>query len=439
MSKLPEVSVKVRNTIDPELVMSNKMLQEVMITFEREIKKGLKKSTHRSAETKCFVTFVQDLPNGTERGKVLALDLGGTNFRVLLIHLKGEDDYEFESKIFAIPQGLMLGSGVELFDHIAKCLAEFANELNIQDEVLPLGFTFSFPCQQIGLTKGLLIKWTKGFNCEGVVDKNVVELLEDAIRRRNVSKLERLVMRVNFFLLNLQDIKILVCAILNDTTGTLMSCAWKYHNCKIGVILGTGSNACYVERVQNAEFFDKPGKTDDEKVIINIEWGAFGDYGSLETIRTSYDREIDHTSINPGNQLFEKMLSGMYLGELVRLVLVKLAINGLLFGGKLSTELKTPNQFFTKFVSEIESEPTESIQITRDILTDIGIPNASDQDCVDVRYVCESITRRAAHLVSAALATLILKMGDPDITIGVDGSVYRFHPMFHDLVCNLTK
>lgn len=199
MSKLPEVSVKVRNTIDPELVMSNKTLQEVMIKFEREIKKGLKKSTHRSAETKCFVTFVQDLPNGTERGKVLALDLGGTNFRVLLIHLKGEDDYEFESKIFAIPQGLMLGSGVELFDHIAKCLAEFANELNIQDEVLPLGFTFSFPCQQIGLTKGLLIKWTKGFNCEGVVDKNVVELLEDAIRRRNVSKLERLVIRDNNF------------------------------------------------------------------------------------------------------------------------------------------------------------------------------------------------------------------------------------------------
>lgn len=204
MSQLPKVSLKVRNTIDPELVMSNKILQEVMIKFEREIKKGLKKSTHRSAETKCFVTFVQDLPNGTERGKVLALDLGGTNFRVLLIHLKGEDDYEFESKIFAIPQSIMLGSGEELFDHIAKCLAEFAHELNIQDEVLPLGFTFSFPCQQIGLTKGLLIKWTKGFNCQGVVDKNVVELLEDAIRRRNVSEFERLDIRDNFFFLILR-------------------------------------------------------------------------------------------------------------------------------------------------------------------------------------------------------------------------------------------
>lgn len=213
-----------------------------------------------------------------------------------------------------------------------------------------------------------------------------------------------------------------------------MSCAWKYHNCKIGVILGTGSNACYVERVQNAELFEKSGKTDSEKVIINIEWGAFGDYGSLETIRTAYDREVDEQSINPGNQLFEKMLSGMYLGELVRLVLVKLTSLGHLFGGKVSTELNTPHQFFTKFVSEIESEPIQSFKVARDILIDFGIPNPTDQDCVNVRYVCELVTRRAAHLVSAALATLILKMGDPDITIGVDGSVYRFHPRFHDLV-----
>lgn len=231
-----------------------------------------------------------------------------------------------------------------------------------------------------------------------------------------------------------QDIKILVCAILNDTTGTLMSCAWKHHNCKIGVILGTGSNACYVESARNAELFEKPGKLDDEKVIINVEWGAFGDYGSLESIRTFYDREVDHHSINPGNQLFEKMLSGMYLGELVRLVLVKLAKSGHLFKGKVPQQLDTPHQFFTKFVSEIEAEAPESIAVVREILIDIGVDEPSDEDCVTVRYVCELISRRAAHLVSAALATLILKMGDPDITIGVDGSVYRFHPKFHDLM-----
>jgi hypothetical protein len=60
-----------------------------------------------------------------ERGKFLALDLGGTNFRVLLIHLKGESDFEMQSKIYAIPQSIMLGSGTQLFDHIAECLANF--------------------------------------------------------------------------------------------------------------------------------------------------------------------------------------------------------------------------------------------------------------------------------------------------------------------------
>lgn len=57
-------------------------------------------------------------------------------------------------------------------------------------ERLPLGFTFSFPLQQLGLTKGLLVRWTKGFNCSGVIDQDVVMLLKDAIARRGVIKVK---------------------------------------------------------------------------------------------------------------------------------------------------------------------------------------------------------------------------------------------------------
>lgn len=60
-------------------------------------------------------------------------------------------------------------------------------EHNVYAERLPLGFTFSFPLQQLGLTKGLLVKWTKGFNCSDVVGEDVVSLLKDAIARRGVS------------------------------------------------------------------------------------------------------------------------------------------------------------------------------------------------------------------------------------------------------------
>jgi len=48
-----------------------------------------------------------------ERGKFLALDLGGTNFRVLIIHL-GEHHFDMQSKIYAIPQSIMLGTGEQV-------------------------------------------------------------------------------------------------------------------------------------------------------------------------------------------------------------------------------------------------------------------------------------------------------------------------------------
>lgn len=122
----------------------------------------------------------------SEKGNFLALDLGGTNFRVLLITLDGQN-FDMKSKIYAIPQSLMLGTGTQLFDHIAQCLALFVKDLKLENEVLPLGFTFSFPLTQYGLTKGTLVRWTKGFDCSGVVGEDVVGLLEQSIARRNVS------------------------------------------------------------------------------------------------------------------------------------------------------------------------------------------------------------------------------------------------------------
>lgn len=51
---------------------------------------------------------------------------------------------------------------------------------------------------------------------------------------------------------------------------------------------------------------------------------------------------------------FEKMVSGMYLGELVRLILVKMAKESLLFEGRITPELLTRGKFKTSDVSAIE-------------------------------------------------------------------------------------
>ena len=42
---------------------------------------------------------------------------------------------------------------------------------------------------------------------------------------------------------------------------------------------------------------------------------------------------------------------------------------------------------------------------------------------------------RAAFLVGTGLAVLLNKMDRPAVTIGVDGSVYRYHPHVHRLMC----
>ena len=97
-----------------------------------------------------------------------------------------------------------------------------------------------------------------------------------------------------------------VDAILNDTTGCLMACAYKHSNCAIGVIVGTGTNASYMENLDMADMYEGTKPTTGRRgrgVIINTEWGAFGNTGSLEIIRTSYDHELDRHSLNQGKQV----------------------------------------------------------------------------------------------------------------------------------------
>ena len=48
------------------------------------------------------------------------------------------------------------------------------------------------------------------------------------------------------------------------------------------------------------------------------------------------------------------MISGMYMGEIARRVIVKLVEENCLFEGKSSEKLMTPMEFFTKYISEIE-------------------------------------------------------------------------------------
>lgn len=84
-----------------------------------------------------------------------------------------------------------------------------------------------------------------------------------------------------------------------------------------------------------------------------MEWGAFDDNRQVLPL-TMYDVQLDEESLNPGKQTFEKMISGMYLGEITRLVLLELAQNGELFDGYISDKFKEKKSLPTMYMSDIE-------------------------------------------------------------------------------------
>lgn len=125
-----------------------------------------------------------------------------------------------------------------MFDHIADCLESFVTSRGLEGRSLPLGFTFSFPCQQISLTESRLIAWTKGYDASGVEGKDVAQMLRDAIKRRTVSTIPFSPLIDDAVLVRFQGGRVEVVAVLNDTVGTLMALAHEDAECEIGIILG---------------------------------------------------------------------------------------------------------------------------------------------------------------------------------------------------------
>lgn len=74
-----------------------------------------------------------------------------------------------------------------------------------------------------------LLRWTKGFNASGVVGEDIVQLLQDAVHRLNAKGVK---------------CEVDVVAVINDTVGTLMSCAYDDHNCSIGMVVGEDIQYC---------------------------------------------------------------------------------------------------------------------------------------------------------------------------------------------------
>uniref|UniRef100_A0A8C6VUA7 Hexokinase-2 n=1 Tax=Nothobranchius furzeri TaxID=105023 RepID=A0A8C6VUA7_NOTFU len=407
-----------RQRILDTLRLSREQLLEVKRRMTDGIVLGLSKQTHEQTSVKMLPTYVRSTPDGTENGDFLALDLGGSSFRVLLVRLRSGKRHKVDmhQKIYTIPQETMQGTGEELFDHIVQCIADFLEYMGMRGASLPLGFTFSFPCNQSKLDEGILLKWTKGFKASDCEGKDVVMLLKEAIQRK-------------------QEFDLNFVAVVNDTVGTMMTCGYEDPKCEVGLIVGTGTNACYMEEMHNVELVEG----NEGLMCVNVEWGAFGDFGELDDFCTQFDRSVDDCSNYPGKQRYEKMISGMYLGEIVRNVLIDFTSKGLLFRGKMSERLKSRGIFETKFLAQIESDRLAMRQV-RSILQHLGLTGSTCDDSVLVKEVCSVVARRAAQLCGAGLAAVVDRMrqnrnqNQLDITVGVDGTLYKTHPHFSSIM-----
>lgn len=310
-----------------------------------------------------------------------------------------------------------------LFGFIAECILEFLDENKIDcgregQEELVLGFTFSYPIDQTSINSGTLIHWNKGFEIEGVVGKDVVRLLESALRRKKLN--------------------IKVVAVVNDTVGTLIAHAYEDPQTAVGVILGTGTNAAYIENMSNIpkmKDYEQSEALNADEMIVNIEWGAFDNERKILPI-TKYDAQLDRETENPGKQIFEKMISGLYLGEIARLTVVALIEEGELFQElpdfTAAGDLLVPYKFETAYMSRIERDHSHDLDDIKALLEDIfNIRSSTLRDRQILKRISELIGIRSARLSVAAIAGVLTKNKKlSGCTIAIDGSVFEHYPHF---------
>lgn len=348
------------------------------------------------------------VPNGSEKGSFLAVDLGGTNCRICLIDLHGDATYTLLQSKHVVPRALVVNKSYRpLFKFIAEKIADFLEQNArsiIRDEKettggLKLGFTFSFTYEQHSLASGTLLAWDKGWNISEALGRDPCLLLQEAIDEL--------------------ELPVVVTALVNDSVGTLVARSYTSRgdfSTLAGAILGTGTNAAYVERLANVKKlhsrpeFQTHGHND--LMLINTEWGSFDD--GMEVLpSTAYDETLDKDSERPSTQMLEKRMSGLYLGELLRLVILEMRAAGL-FDMTVAEDSPLADQYGidSSILSNVAKDSSESLlEASGQITKALKANSVSHEDARAIRLLSVAIARRAGLLAGAALAALVIQSG----------------------------
>ncbi|KAB8223019.1 hypothetical protein BDV33DRAFT_47052 [Aspergillus novoparasiticus] len=404
----------------------------------------------QSSPVSMLPSYNHALPSGTEKGTFLALDVGGSTFRVALIELRGNGDMEIlRVNSSPIDEQVKLLEGTLFFDWMAEKIDSMLSEVGAQygRELAPLsmGLSWSFPVEQTSINSGLVIQMGKGFLCSnGTVGQELGDLIVQSCRKRS---------------LNLQ-----MGAIVNDSSATLLSRAYVDPKTRMSLILGTGTNMAIhfpVHAIGLTKFGTRPvGWFDYAKhVIINSELSMFG--GKVLPM-SRWDDVINRTHLRPDYQPLEYMITGRYLGEIIRLIIVEAVETAQLFGGELPRSMRDAYSFDTSIVAAIEADTSSSFSSSAALLqkehTFHRAPTVDDLKFL--RRVCEIVSNRSAGYLATAIhsmwslrneaefpevtasatssiketqeVTVVESEHSQSLTIACDGSVINKYPGFRD-------
>lgn len=325
---------------------------------------------------------------------VIAIDAGGTNFRTAVIRFNQQGMLEFGKITNLRMPGLDREiSGKEFFKAMAGYIEPFADKSD------RIGFCFSYATEILPNKDGRLLQFSKEVKAPEVIGQLIGKSLLEAMGTPDKQ-----------------------VVLLNDTVATLLagksSSFGKSYDSFIGYILGTGTNTCYIE--QNSNILKNKELEQGRSQIINIESGNFS-----KAPRTDLDIAFDNTTATPGNYTFEKMFSGGYFGGLCLSVLKAAAGEGL-FSVKASEKLMQ----VTSISSEEANIFVAGMNSGKNILSGCF---TGKQDEETGRLIIDTLIDRAAKLVAANLAAVVLKTGkgksaEHPILITIEGTTfYKLH------------
>lgn len=268
--------------------------------FQKEMVCGLKGESSSLMMIPAYVSPESSVPQNTN---AVVLDAGGTNLRVGLCRFTEDGAILDKVKVLPMPGTLSPLDKDTFLSELSQLVAPLLGEAS------HLGFCFSFPAEITPDMDGIVL----GFNKEVVV---------------NGSEGMHLCRELNSKLAS-GGSKPPKYALINDTVATLLGgygatdpSTWDGY---IGFILGTGTNCCYTEKTEHIE---KLSGIEGNTMVVNVEAGGYGRFPIGD-----YDKVMDARSNNPGDHLYEKMVSGGYFGE-IALETLKGAIQEGILSGK---------------------------------------------------------------------------------------------------------